>query len=267
MKFSRLMIVLLILVEALIAIPLIVQTYQARQVRTAMWEIIQPVALKQCTMGRWGRAFDGGYTVCLNLVDDIAAVYSYGIEGEDSFGCDASAALQVPVHQYDCFDTTRVTCATGGTPVFHEECVGRQTDVRDGRAFDSVVQQVQRNGHTGERLLVKMDIEGAEVESLLAMDEHELSWMNQLILEIHSVTDSETLALLQHLKGVFYIADVHYNNVACGEHHGPFPSSIVEVLLVNKHLDQIIPDQHPVHPNPVWRPNLPQRPDCQIAHR
>ena len=264
MKFSRLMIVLLILVEALIAIPLIVQTYQARQVRTAMWEIIQPVALKQCTMGRWGRAFDAGYTVRLNLVDDVAAFIRTVFA---QLPGDASAALQVPVHQYDCFDTTRVTCATGGTPVFHEECVGRQTEVRDGRAFDSMVQQVQRNGHTGERLLVKMDIEGAEVESLLAMDENELSGMNQLILEIHSVTDSETLALLQHLKGVFYIADIHYNNVACGEHHGPFPSSIVEVLLVNKHLDEVIPGQHPVHPNPVWRPNLPQRPDCQVAHR
>jgi hypothetical protein len=42
-----------------------------------------------------------------------------------AWGCDVSRGLSVPVHQYDCFNLQRPTCASGQT-VFHEECVGTE---------------------------------------------------------------------------------------------------------------------------------------------
>ncbi len=83
----------------------------------AIYEELQPVALKNCTLKRFGSRNDGGYLMCENLVDGVRSAYSYGIDTEDNWGCDVSREYKVPVHQYDCFTEHRPTC-DGGT--FHE---------------------------------------------------------------------------------------------------------------------------------------------------
>src|SRR6266480_836641 len=98
-----------------------------RKLRKAILAELQPVALKNCTLARFGSANDGGYLMCENLIEPIDAAYSYGIGTNDDWGCDVSRRYYVPVHEYDCFDPTSPPCS-GGTLVFHNECIGDRTD-------------------------------------------------------------------------------------------------------------------------------------------
>jgi len=66
-----------------------------------------------------------------------------------------SRRYHVPVHEYDCFDPARPTCS-GGRFVVHNECVGDRTGYRDSRFFDTLENQINKNGDTGRRLIIKM---------------------------------------------------------------------------------------------------------------
>src|SRR5438876_4320051 len=48
--------------------------------REALFETLQPVALSNCRLERFGEAYDGGYLMCGNLLENVEAGYSYGID-------------------------------------------------------------------------------------------------------------------------------------------------------------------------------------------
>ena len=88
--------------------------------REALFAELQPVKLTNCEFARYGEDNDGGYLACRNLLTQVRGAYSYGISGYDGWGCEVSTQLNVPVHQYDCFDTRHPSCP-GGQPIFHPE--------------------------------------------------------------------------------------------------------------------------------------------------
>ena len=91
----------------------VVHRAAGRKLREAILAELQPVALKNCTLKRYGSANDGGYLMCENLIEPIDAAYSYGVGINDDWGCDVSRRYHVPVQQYDCFDPARPTCNPG----------------------------------------------------------------------------------------------------------------------------------------------------------
>jgi len=239
------------------------------QIRKRLFEELQPVSLANCELRRFGEPHDGGYLMCANLLGAVQSGYSYGISGYDQWGCDISRRLRVPVHQYDCFDLDRPACP-GGRTIFHAECVGPATQTIDGRPFDSVERQIAKNGDAGKRLIVKMDVEGAEYESLLAVSDAQLDHIDQLVIEFHGVNDPQALALVRRLKQFFYVADLHFNNWTCDSRAGllsdlaPFPAWAYEVLFVNKRVASADPARTVALPNPLGARNHPARADCQI---
>ena len=80
-----------------------------REVREALGRELQLVTLERCTLARYGSAHDGGYLLCKNLIDDLGAVYSYGVGPNDDFDCALAARHNLPVHQ----DRLRPRPATG----------------------------------------------------------------------------------------------------------------------------------------------------------
>ena len=156
--------------------------------RRALLAALQPVTLKNCRMKRFGSANDGGYLLCENLLQDVKTAYWYGIGGNDDWGCEVSRRLKVPVHQYDCFEPPTMACP-GGQFVPHNECVGPIAETAESRVFDTVQNQIARNGDSGRRLLVKMDIEGAEWKSLMATPDEILATFDQLPMELHGTGD------------------------------------------------------------------------------
>ena len=158
-----------------------------RGARERLFAELQPVKLRNCELARFGEKNDGGYLVCANLLKEVGSAYSYGISGYDGWGCDISTRFNVPVHQYDCFNTTRPSCPSG-RPVFHAECVaGERSLDAEGRLFDSLQSQFGKNGDAEQHLVVKMDVEGAEWDSILKTPDEVLARIDQLVFEFHGV--------------------------------------------------------------------------------
>jgi hypothetical protein len=236
----------------------------ARQLRYAIMAELQPVALQNCTLTRFGSAYDGGYLMCENLLGNLDAGYSYGVGRNDDWGCDVSRRFRVPVHQYDCFDPARPTCE-GGTFVFHNACLGPRSQERESRVFDTLEQQIDANGHTGGQLVVKIDIEGAEWEALDAAPEALLASIPQLAMELHGFDDRRMLEVLRKLNRHFYLVNLHFNNWSCTSRAAPFPAWAYQVLWVNKRLGELDPSAPvPAPMSPLNAPDTTTRPDCQL---
>jgi hypothetical protein len=244
------------------------------RIRLRLFSELQPVQLKNCEMKRYGLGVDEGYLVCNNLLKNTRVVYSYGIDGRDGLGCEISTELNVPVQEYDCFNLERPICERGNA-IFHEECVGGVTK-RDegGRLFDTIRNQIIKNNDAGKTLLLKMDIEGAEWESLAATSDETLQNVDQIAIEFHNVEHTtqakvvsyklEYIDLLKKLKQRFYIAHIHFNNHACTRGlDTPFPSWAFQVLMVNKKVGILDEGKKPVLPNPLDEKDNPEAPDCQ----
>jgi hypothetical protein len=244
-----------------LAISIPISQWHARsQFRAAL----VPTPLNNCTFRRYGSANDGGYVMCENLLGGAQAVYSYGIDGRDEWGCDVSSQLGLPVHEYDCFNLSRPSCERGSLR-FHEECVGDQAETVDGRPYDTVANQLARNGDSGKRLVVKMDVEGSEWSSLLATSDSVLNLIDQLVVEFHENDSSDMARTMARLTKHFDVVNVHTNNEACGPFYRPLTSWATEVLFVNKRVGVLSSGPLTPGPNPLDAPNNPLKPDCQLS--
>jgi hypothetical protein len=234
----------------------------ARELRETLLHELQPVTLANCTLERIGSANDGGYLMCGNLLGGGRAAYSYGIGPADDWGCDVSQRLGVTVHQYDCFSPPESACPNSQS-MFHNECVGPRAETKDGRVFDTLTTQIAKNGDAGKILIVKIDIEGAELDSLLTTSDGVLAGIDQLAMEIHG-TDRRFLEMVRKLKRTFYPVHIHFNNQACTPRFKPFPAWAYQVLFVNKRIGVLEPVQRPpVLPNPLDAPDYALGKDCQ----
>jgi hypothetical protein len=224
---------------------------------------LQPVKLANCEFKRFGEANDGGYLLCANLLASVQSGYSYGISGYDQWGCDVTRGLAVPVHEYDCFNL-QVPACPGGRTVFHGECIGAEPATIEGRPFDSLENQFKKNGDGAKRLVVKMDVEGAEWDSLLRTPDAVLQRIDQLTIELHGVGEPERFAaVVAKLKQFFYVANLHFNNFACLEGIAPFPAEVYEVLFVSKSVGVPGGSGPAGAPRALMTPNIPQWKDCQ----
>jgi hypothetical protein len=237
-------------------------------VQQALLDELKTVSLKNCTLKRYGSPHDGGYLMCENLLKDVTAAYSYGIDLEDNWGCDVSKELGVIVHQYDCFTNERPAC--GGGFVFHDECVGPRQETLNGQPFDTLAAQIARNRDTGKALLVKIDVEGAEWESLLATPDAVLDSFVQMPMELHlrgSADESRFLTLVRRLKDKFHLVNLHFNNypIACTSADDPLPSRAFQVLWVNKRIGILDPDApSPAPPSLLNAADDPNSPECRL---
>ena len=232
-------------------------------IRRELMAELRPVTLKNCTLARFGGPGDGGYLMCGNLLGEAQGVYSYGIGGTDDWGCEVGSRFGLPVHQYDCFNLEQPVCNDGGRFVFHAECIGPETVTIESRPFDTLASQIAKNGHAGKRLIVKMDVEGAEWESLMATPDAVLAEIDQLPMELHGVDGPRFPELVRKLKRTFHLVHRHFNNMACEAGLDPFPSRAIQVLFVNKRIGIPDPSVEPSLPNTLDAPDYPEQPDCQ----
>lgn len=239
-----------------------VDYWRDRQVREALHAALTPIQITNCELQRFGSTHDGGYLMCANLLKPSQAAYSYGIDGRDDWGCDVARSLQVPLRQYDCFNTTAPSCE-GVAAQFHAECVGPARATIDGRPFDTMANHIVRNGDSGKRLVMKMDVEGAEWRSLVSAPDHVLEAIDQLAVEFHRVEDRAYLETIDRLNLFFYVAHYHHNNYECRPGFEPFAGPVFEVLFVNKRIAVANPWVTAWGASPLDAPNDPGRGDCQ----
>jgi hypothetical protein len=254
--------------------PVVPEPPAVMQQRRALFEMLQPAAIANCRLERFGEAHDGGYLMCGNLLDGVESAYSYGIGGYDKWGCDISRKLDLTVHQYDCFNTTQPACF-GGETVFHAECVGPKAETVDGRVFDTMRNQLSKNGDDGKRIVLKIDVEGAEWDSFSAAPDEILERIDQIAVEFHWaedkdfrwVQDEKHLRVVRRLKQFFEVGHIHFNNASCIGDLAPFPSWAYEVLFVSKRLAVVDPLRKAGGLHPLDAPNNPSLADCQPTAR
>lgn len=264
-RLIRISIVVIAAAVLVIAYQTIVHHLEKRDIRRALFFEFEPVKLSNCTMKRFGAPNDGGYLMCENLMDGVQSAYSYGIAGRDEWGCDVSEKYHLPVHQYDCFDTRKPVCP-GGQFIFHEECIGGTASKTDNKIFDTLTNQIVKNNDDTKTLVVKMDVEGSEWDSLLMTSDKVLDRINQLVVEFHQVEDRKYIEVIKKLKKIFLVAHVHVNNWACSSYSSPFPGRVFEVLLVNKRIGTIdATGIKPSLPLALDAPNTLKHKDCQAA--
>ncbi len=244
-----------------------VDPVRERQGRAAILKAIQPVALRNCTLTRVGSANDGGYLMCANLAEKPGAAYSFGVGPNDDWGCAVSTTYRIPVHQYDCFDPARPSCGTGRF-VFHNECIADRRELVDARVFDTLSNQIASNGDAAKRLIVKIDVEGAEWDALLATPGDVFARIDQMPMELHLPKrdfgdDLATyLNVLRRLESHFYFVNLHFNNNTCSADSAPLPGWVFQVLLVNKRVGELDPVKGTPPPSPLNAPDNPTKPEC-----
>jgi hypothetical protein len=234
------------------------------EIRKALLAELKTVTLKNCTLKRYGGAADGGYLMCENLAGRARSAYSYGIDTEDNWGCDISRQFDLTIHQYDCFTDHRPTC-NGGHFVFHDECVGPKRDTVDNQLFDTIASQIERNGDAGKRLLLKIDVEGAEWDSFAATSDAVFDLIDQIPMELHGTDEAKFVDVVRRMKRQFYLVNLHFNNHACDPSVAPFPSWAFQVLWVNRRLGEVDPaGPSPAPMSPLNKQDNEGGLDCQL---
>jgi hypothetical protein len=113
---------------------------------------------------------------------------------------------------------------------------------------------------------VKIDIEGAEWESLLATSDTVLDTIVQLPMELHlrGAGEERFVELVRRLERQFYLVNVHFNNSACFGDDGPLDARAFQTLWVNKRVGVLDPDApSPVPASPLNAPDMAGQPECQ----
>jgi hypothetical protein len=164
------------------------------------------------------------------------------------------------------FNVTQPACSAGNLS-FHAECVGDTARTEEGRPFDTIQSQLARNGDRSKRIVLKMDVEGAEWSSLLSAPDEILEQIDQMAVEFHGVEDQKSLAVVQRLKKFFEVAHLHFNNARCVRGMEPFPSWAYEVLFVSKRLAVVDPSRKAGGLDAVDARNIPYFLDCQPKTR
>jgi hypothetical protein len=137
--------------------------------------------------------------------------------------------------------------------------------VEENRRFDTLAKQVAANGDAERRLVLKIDVEGAEWDAFLSADDSVLDRIDQLVVEFHGVGAPKFLTAVQRIARHFYPVHLHFNNNACEPDAAPFPSLAYEVLFVNKRIGILDPSGAPVGLTPLDAANTTYVPDCQAA--
>jgi FkbM family methyltransferase len=186
---------------------------------------------------RYGGSRDGAYILDKSLVDQANTVYSLGVGPNDSWIAfdHEMANAGKKVFLYD-----------GSVPSFW-------SNRPEFKFFSEYISSknlskfISDNGHENEtEMLLKMDIEGAEYDTILNSDEKLFNHFNQVAIEIHDLlfanmeaesasndsAFSEKINLLDLLNKHYNLVHIHGNN--CSPRKGYGIAEVLELTYIRK---------------------------------
>jgi hypothetical protein len=213
---------------------------------------------------RVGRNGDGGY-VLLDDFTSVSAALSFGISTECSWDT-AIAERDIDVYQYDQTVDGPPT-ANARFRFFRKNIAAVSSD-----QTESLGSALAKVPSTAERIILKIDIEGAEWDVFDAATSEELARFAQIVGEFHgfdNVADSAwrdtARRVLAKLRSVFDVVHVHANNF------GPLnivanvaiPSAF-ELTLANRAIYEC-DETDEIFPTALDQPNWDGRPDIFLG--
>jgi hypothetical protein len=210
------------------------------------------------------QAGDGGY-VMLDDFDGIAGALSAGIGNDVSWDEDI-AGRGIDVYQFD--------HTVAAPPVRHERFHFFQhmvaSEARDGA--ESIKTMIEKIPDDDGRLILKIDIEGAEWQTFDAAHLNDFRRVAQIVGEFHGFDQAaendwrgRAERVIRKLNGVFQIIHLHGNNwqplsvIA----NVPFPS-VIELTFANRSMYQF-EETDEIFPISLDRPNRADRPDIFLG--
>jgi hypothetical protein len=164
---------------------------------------------------RVGSRGDGGY-IMADVFSPDQAVLSFGLGGNVDF----DLRMAQSGHAIYMYDHT-IAELPHEHPLFHYSKEGVAGASNPAIALYSIEDHLARKGVAGDRLILKIDVEGAEWETFQMMPEPVLARFEQIVVEIHCLTqigDPGVRALvfevLSKLNRRFTLFHVHANNNA-----------------------------------------------------
>lgn len=210
---------------------------------------------------RVGGDHDGGYLLPDDL-DGIAAGFSPGVDVMVTFDSEM-AARGIPMFLAD--------ASVSGIAVPHPLLTFERLYVGAQTRGDTISMQdwIARHAPTEGDLLLQMDIEGAEYDTLLAMRDADLARFRVVALELHGLDDAFTVegharigALMDKLLAQFVICHLHPNNYypLASERGIAFPR-LLELSLLRRDRTRHTPVPVDALPHPLDMANVPDKPD------
>lgn len=209
---------------------------------------------------------DGGY-VMLKSLRPGQVVYSFGIGRNPAFDLDLAGRG----HEVYMFDhTIEALTVEHGNFRFYREGIG-PADEGETRTH-SLEHYMTRFGHTRDDMILKIDVEGAEWDSINAVPDARLRQFEQIVLEFHRLHLIEDVRLrgtvagaLEKLNRHFTLHHVHANNFAdiatCG---GLAVCPVIEASYVRTDLVERRPSRT-VYPTGLDTPCQPGKRDILLT--
>lgn len=183
---------------------------------------------------RLGNAYDGGYVIPKKVLPLVEKVYSYGIGNDISFE-KAVVELGIPVVGYD--HTIDKLPEDWREIIFHKNGLASKA----GQDVDTFEHHLQQNNDVAKKILLKIDIDGAEWDVIDQIVDQFSSNIVALVLEAHDLYRFLKMPryakVLTHLESRFTLCHIHGNNfrgsVYIGRKRIP---SVCELTFINNSL-------------------------------
>lgn len=230
-----------------------------------IYKLIKPVGVEGIEKVRIGNPGDGGY-IFLNSFNDIESAISLGISTDVSWDSDI-ASRNINIYQYD--------HTVSGPPVqndrfhFHKLKISAK-DEPGAISLDNIVHKYSLTKPGS--VLLKMDIEGDEWETLLSVSDKTLETFSQIACEFHdlnllenSVFFERAVKVLGKIKDKFEVIHIHGNNCSplliCPNSR-TIPQ-VLEITLANKNFFRFV-ESTESYPGPLDAPCDPSHEDYHI---
>jgi len=214
---------------------------------------------------RLGSEQDGGYLIP-DVLDQIGVCYSPGVDVNSSFEIDLLQKYSIGSHLAD-FSVD--SPPKNFLPIsFTKKFIGCNIN-NDTITLEKWLEET--GNHSNDDLLLQMDIEGGEYESIIATGGQLLSRFKIIAIEIHNVESWGHPVFFKIVKVFFdkllhdhYVIHNHPNN-CCGlaDLGGVIVPRVFELTLIRKDVATPCGYQR-IFPNALDRPNILNAPDLHL---
>jgi len=159
---------------------------------------------------RLGNLYDGGYVIPAKILKLADVVYSYGIDYHIDFEEDLIKRRNIPVRLYD--------HTVSGLPVenksffFKKQGIGKKAHGN----FSTFKKHLEENGDTNKKIILKLDVEGAEWDVMDQIIKESSKNILAIILEVHRLYRYEKMLkyvkVFKKINSKFTLVHLHGNN-------------------------------------------------------
>ena len=235
---------------------------------------LKPYDLPSSKRIRFGPSQDGGYVLLDKELENIEVLYSYGVGTNSDFELMFCEKYKAIARLYD--HTVDTIPVNKDFLYFKKEGVGP----KETKNLNTIENHIKENGDGKKKLILKMDVEGAEWDTLSSIPNSVLGLFEQIVVEIHNLhsfkpdykginlskskLDYKT-QVIKKINASFYLYHVHANNYEPLFYIKSFKvPNVMELTFVNKKYFKSVECSKNIFPTKFDKPNNPTRADIKL---